>query len=127
MGGFILNMDMQKKIPFKAGMMFESQENPQFNCMIDFVLFQYDDDNKIIDYVQIIDWSNTNKEEFDKFCNTHCKGKESTFPYAFWGECNVKSFKSRLKKYNLKFIGMNDKETVVYKNDEFEYCEGFKR
>lgn len=113
--------------PFRAGMLFKSNTCPQFDCRIDFVYFNYEDDNSLISRPQIINWSNTNKEAFDKFCETHCKNKGSFFPYPFWGECNIKNFKSRLKKYDLEFSGFSGDEIIIYADNGFEFCEGFKK
>lgn len=122
-----MNVD-NRKIPFRAGMMFKSNTHPQFDCMIDFVLFRYDEDNcKLENIPQIIKWHITNTKIFDSFCDEHCKSVYSTFPYVVYGECNIKSFKARIKKYNLEFIGMSEKETIIYQNDDGEFSEGMRK
>jgi len=116
-----------KEIPFKTGMIYRSKTHPQFDLIIDYVNYQKDDETgNIIKEFSIVCWCNINKSEFDKFCEKHCKSKESTFPYAYWGECQIESMKQRIKKYNLGFIEMSDDEVTIYNNNDFEYTSGFK-
>ena len=116
-----------KEIPFKTGMIYRSKTHPQFDLIIDFVNYQKDDETgKIIEEFSIICWTNINRIEFDKFCEQHCKSKDSTFPYPYGGECQIKSMKQRIKKYGLEFAGMSDDEVSVYDNDDFTYCSGFR-
>lgn len=84
-------------------------------------------------------WQRANGVEFDKFV---CKKKgydyvpeengrmdfrdKTTFPYPSFGEVKPKSLDANIKKYELEYAGMSDKEVTIYKNDEAEYSSGFK-
>lgn len=115
-----------KKEPFKTGMMFKSKTHPQFDLIIDFVC--YHRNYEIYDYnlFSIICWTNINRESFDKFIEEKLgKNRKDTYPYAFAGECTIKSMKQRIKKYNLEYIGMSDDEITIYDDNEYKYCSGF--
>lgn len=116
-------------LPFKTGMIYRSETHPQFDMIIDFVTYVFNDDGKINKYGTIICWCNINENKFTEFVDLKLgKGRsnKSTFPYSYFGECSINSLKQRIKKYNLKYCGMSDDEVTVYQNDEFEYCAGFK-
>lgn len=51
----------------------------------------------------------------------------STFPYPFFGEMHQKSMDNYIRKYEMEFCGMSDKEVIVFNDDAFEYCSGFKK
>lgn len=109
-------------------MIYKSKTHPQFDMSIDYVNYEKDDETgNIIKDFSIICWCNINKTEFDKFCDEHCKSKESTFPYPYGGECQIDSMKQRLKKYNLEFVGLSDDEVTIYRDDGFEYASGFNK
>lgn len=115
-------------LPFKTGMIYRSETHPQFDMIIDFVQYQIDCTGKIEKYGTVICWCNINRKLFFEFVNLKLgknRKSNSTFPYSFYGECSVDSLKQRLKKYNLKFVGMSDDKITIYKDDEYEYCSGF--
>ena len=119
---------MNNKIPFRTGMIYRSETHPQFDMMIDFVQYQFDDNYKIRKYGTVICWVNINREKFDEFIDLKLgkdRKSDTTFPYPFFGECSVESIKQRIRKYNLKYIGDSDKEVKIYNDNEFEYCSGF--
>ena len=118
--------EVRTDLPFITGMVYKSETHPQFDMIIDFVQYILDDDGKIDKYGTIICWCNINKTEFDKFIELKLgSNRETTHPYPFAGECGVQAIKQRIRKYNLKFVGMSEDEVTVYNNDEFEYCSGF--
>lgn len=51
----------------------------------------------------------------------------STFPYPFFGEMHQKSIDDYIRKYEMEFCGMSDKEVIVFNDDDFEYSSGFKK
>ena len=117
------------KIQFKTGMIFRSETHPQFDMIIDFVNYAFDDDGKIVKWGTDISWCNINKKEFDKFVDSKLgenRKSNSTFPYAYFGSGQISSIKQRIKKYNLVFQGMSDDEVSIYSDHEYEYCSGFK-
>jgi len=119
---------VNNKIPFRTGMIYRSETHPQFDMMIDFVQYQFDDNYKIRKYGTVICWVNINREKFDEFIDLKLgkdRKSDTTFPYPFFGECSVESIKQRIRKYNLKYIGDSDKEVKIYNDNEFEYCSGF--
>ena len=119
--------NMIDKIKFKTGMTYKSETHPQFDMEIDFMTYMFNDEGKINKYGTVICWNNINREEFDKFLDLKLGvNRKSTFPYPWSGECGVNGIKQRIKKYNLKFIGMSDKEVKVYDDNEYEYCSGYK-
>lgn len=117
-----------RKEPFKTGMIFRSKTHPQFDLIIDYVHYERSADNTYdFNLFSMISWCNINRKAFDDFIEKKLgKDKKSTFPYAFYGECTIKSMKQRIKKYNLKYISMSDDEINIYTNNEFEYSSGFK-
>lgn len=117
-------------LPFKTGMIYKSETHPQFDMVIDFVSYVLDDDGKIQKYGTFVNWCNINKEKFSEFVDMKLgkdRANKSTFPYAFYGECSVEGIKNRIRKYNLKYVGMSDKVVEIYRDNEFEYCSGFKK
>ncbi len=42
------------------------------------------------------------------------------------GEMKPKSMDAYIKKYELEYVGMSDREITVYQDDEAEYSSGFK-
>ena len=83
----------------------------------------------------IIDWVRINEEAFDKHISVvkgidynKVKNHEvNTFPYPFFGEMHQKSMDNYIRKYEMEFCGMSDKEVIVFNDDAFEYCSGFKK
>ena len=108
--------------------MYRSKTHPQFDMIIDFVTYYFDENNKIENLYTIICWCNINPKAFSSFVDEklgqHRKG-DTTYPYAFYGECGIASIKQRIRKYNLEYIGMSDDDIKVYKDDEYEYVSGF--
>ena len=51
---------------------------------------------------------------------------KTTFPYPSWGEMKTKSMDAYIKKYELEYVGMSDREITIYQDDEVEYSSGFK-
>ena len=123
------------KEKYRPGMIFRSKKYPYADIMIDYVHYIRDLDSAYdFNQYSIIDWVRANGVEFDKFV---CKKKgynyipndngkmdftdKSTFPYPYWGEMKTKSMDSYIKKYELEFVGMSDKEVHVYTNNDGEY------
>ncbi len=120
------------KEDLKTGMIFKSETHPQFDFVIDFVNYLRCQDDE---YGSVICWHLINDEAFKDFV---CKKKgyknmkellkkTNTFPYAYAGEGMPKSIKARIKKYNMKYIGMSDDEVIVYRDNVDEYSSGFKK
>ena len=42
-------------------------------------------------------------------------------------EMKTKSMDAYIKKYELEFVGMSDREVIVYTDDKCEYSAGFKK
>lgn len=120
-------------------MIFRSKKYPYADIMIDYVYYMRDLDSAYdFNQYSIIDWVRANRVEFDKFI---CKKKgynytpnengemdftgKTTFPYPFWGEMKTKSMDAYIKKYELEFVGMSDREVIVYTDNEGEYSAGF--
>ena len=117
------------KIKFKTGMIFRSETHPQFDMIIDFVNYQFNDNSKIRKYGTEISWCNINKKAFSDFVDAKLgkyRASKSTSPYAYFGSGQISSIKQRIKKYNLKFIGMSNDVVSIYSDNEYEYCSGFK-
>ena len=83
----------------------------------------------------IICWTRINQEAFDKHISV-AKGIDynkvknhevSTFPYPFFGAMHQKSMDDNIRKYEMEFCGMSDKEVIVFNDDDFEYSSGFKK
>lgn len=120
---------MMINLPFKTGMIYRSETHPQFDLIIDYVSYSFNDNNKIDKDYTFICWCNINKEKFTEFTDSKLSANrksKTTFPYVYFGECSIKSMKQRIKKYNLKFIGFSNDSVVVYNNNDFEYSSGFK-
>lgn len=116
-----------RNLQFKTGMIYKSKTHPQFDMIIDCVQYQFDDNGKIENYGTVITWCNINKAEFMKFTEEKLgKDRETTYPYAFYGECSISAIKQRIKKYNLEYVGMSDDEISIYRDDEYEYFSSFK-
>ena len=132
---------MKYKEKYKTGMMFRSKRYPWADIVIDFVSYMRDADSADeFNTFSIIDWARANTVEFDKFV---CKRKgydytpdengemdfrdKTTFPYPSWGEMKPKSMDAYIKKYELEFVEMSDREVVVYTDNEGEYSSGLKK
>ena len=130
---------MRYKEKYRPGMIFRSKKYPYADIVIDYVYYMRNVDSTYeFNQFSIIDWSRANEVEFDKFI---CKRKgynyesdenghmdftgKTTFPYPFWGEMKTKSMDAYIKKYELEFVGMSDKEVHVYRDNEGEYSAGF--
>ena len=124
------------KEKYKTGMIFRSKKDPWTDLVIDFVSYIRGSEtvytfnmNSIIDLVRI------NEEAFNKHISVSkgidydkVKNHEvSTFPYPFFGEMHQKSMDNYIRKYEMEFCGMSDKEVIVFNDDAFEYCSGFKK
>jgi len=115
------------KLPFKTGMIYRSDTHPQFDMIIDCVQYQFDDNGKIENYGIVISWCNIEREKFMEFVYQKLgKDRETTYPYAFCGECSIQSIKQRIQKYKLKYVRMSEDEVVVYTDNEYEYFSAFK-
>lgn len=123
------------KEDLKSGMMFRSKTHPHFDLVIDYVLYcrSYYNYHKD-EYGSIVTWYRINDEAFDNFVKEKkgatikellASGK-NTFPYSYAGEGMPKSIKAMIRKYNMEFVGMIDKEVVVYNDDEIEYVSALK-
>ena len=122
-------------------MIFRSKKYPWADIMIDFVSYMRDaDDASEFNMFSIIDWVRANPIEFGKFV---CKRKgynyepnengemdftdKTTFPYPYFGEMKPKSMDAYIKKYELEFAEMSNREVVVYTDNEGEYSAGFRK
>lgn len=124
------------KEKYKTGMIFRSQKYPWTDFVIDFVSYIRGSETAYtFNMNSIIDWTRINEEAFDKHISV-AKGidynevknhKVSTFPYPFFGEMHQKSMDNYIRKYEMEFYGMSDKEVIVFNDDAFEYCSGFKK
>ena len=131
---------MRYKEKYRPGMIFRSKKYPYADIVIDYVYYMRNVDSTYeFNQFSIIDWSRANEVEFDKFI---CKMKgynyapdengymdftnKTTFPYPFWGEMKTKSMDAYIKKYDLEYVGMSEREVVIYNDNECEYSAGFK-
>ena len=121
---------------FKTGMMFRSKTHPHYDFVIDFVEYARASYEQNDEYGSIIWWYRINDEAFDEFVsekkgvnsiNELLDSGKNTFPYTYTGEGMPKSIKAMVRKYNMEYVGMIDKEVVVYRDDEIEYSSGFKK
>lgn len=85
----------------KSGMMFRSKTHHHADMSI-YVCDEY-----------CICWTCINRDAFDRYVSKKKGVKniqelldngKNTFPYPYAGECNLKSFNQRLKKYNLELV-----------------------
>lgn len=128
------------KEKYKTGMIFRSKKYPWADIIIDYVSYNRMAENAYeFNIFSIIDWHRANGVEFDKFV---CKRKgynyapeengrmdfrdKTTFPYPSWGEMKPKSMGTYIKRYELEYVGMCDREIIIYEDDEDEYASGFK-
>lgn len=128
------------KEKYKTGMIFRSKKYPWTDLIIDYVSYNRMAKNPYdFNIFSIIDWYRVNGVEFDKFV---CRRKgydyvpeengrmdfrdKTTFPYPSWGEMKTKSMDAYIKKYELEYVGMSDREIIIYRDDEDEYASGFK-
>jgi hypothetical protein len=122
------------KEKYKTGMIFRSKEYPHFDIMIDFLWYMRDADTAgEFNTFSRICWVRANDEAFFRFV---CERKGYTYPYTVeqgstapypsFGEMTPKSLDAYLRKYNLQYVGMSDKEVVVYSDNENQYSTGFK-
>lgn len=131
---------MKYKEKYKTGMIFRSKRYPWADIMIDYVSYnRMAESSYEFNLFSIIDWHRVNGVEFDKFI---CRKKgydyapeedgrmdfrdKTTFPYPSWGEMKTKSMDAYIKKYELEYVGMSDKEITIYQDDDAEYSAGFK-
>lgn len=129
------------KEKYKTGMIFRSKKYPWSDIVIDFVSYcRMADSADEFNTFSIIDWTRANPVEFDKFV---CKKKgynytpdkngemdftdKTTFPYPYFGEMKPKSMDAYIRKYELESVGMDDREVIVYTDNEMEYSSGFKK
>lgn len=131
---------MKYKEKYKTGMIFRSKKYPWADIMIDYVSYdRMAESSYEFNLFSIIDWHRANGVEFDKFICIR-KGYDyapekdgrmdfrdkTTFPYPSWGEMKTKSMDAYIKKYELEYVGMSDREITIYQDDEAEYSSGFK-
>ena len=81
------------KEPFRAGMVFRSEEHPEKDMLIESVCYLPGD--------SLIEWTLINAEAFDKFLQTKKIVSESTYPYPVFGACKHSSMKTYIKKHGL--------------------------
>lgn len=132
-------MGTNYKEKYKTGMIFRSKKYPWADILIDYITYnRMAETSYEFNTFSIICWQRANVVEFDKHV-CKCKGynympdkngymdfsDKTTFPYPFFGEMQPKSMDSYIRKYELEFVGMSDKEIKVYKDDELEYSSGF--
>ena len=124
------------KEKYKTGMIFRSKKYPWTDLVIDFVSYTRGSETTYtFNMNSIIDWVRINEEAFDKHISevkgidyNKVKNHEvNTFPYPFFGEMHQKSMDNYIRKYEMEFCGMSDKEVIVFNDDAFEYCSGFKK
>lgn len=118
------------KEKYKTGMIFRSKKYPWTDLVIDYVSYsRVCESAYIFNMSSIVDWTRINQEAFDKHISV-AKGIDydkvknhevSTFPYPFFGEMHQKSMDNYIRKYEMEFCGMSDKEVIVYSDNEFEY------
>lgn len=128
------------KEKYETGMIFRSKKYPWEDIMIDYVSYnRMAESSYEFNLFSIIDWHRENGVEFDKFV---CRRKgydyapeengridfrdKTTFPYPSWGEMKPKSMDTYIKKYELEYVDMSNKEVIIYQDDEAEYSSGFK-
>ena len=116
-------------------MVFRSKEFPQYDFMIDYVVYhRMAESSHDFNLFSIICWQRVNETEFDKYV---CKmkgynyipdengrmsfGDRTTFPYPFFGEMKPKSIDAYINKYNMKHFGNSEKNIKVFQDDELEY------
>ena len=63
--------EVRTDLPFRTGMVYKSKTHPQFDMIIDFVQYVFNDNDKISKLGTLICWCNINKTEFDKFIDTN--------------------------------------------------------
>ena len=123
------------KEKYKTGMIFRSEKYPWTDLVIDFVSYTRGSETAYtFNMNSIIDWVRINEEAFNKHISVvkgidynKVKNHEvSTFPYPFFGEMHQKSMDNYIRKYEMEFCGMSDKEVIVFNDDVFEYSSGFK-
>ncbi len=131
---------MKYKEKYKTGMIFRSKKYPWTDIMIDYVSYNRMTENSYeFNTFSIINWHRANGVEFDKFV---CKRKgydynpeedgrmdfrdKTTFLYPSCGEMKPKSMDAYIKKYELEYVEMSDREITIYQDDEVEYSSGFK-
>ena len=110
-------------------MIYKSKTHPQFDMIIDYVNYYFDENGNIEPHGTFASWCNINREAFTKFTDNKLgkeRTKKSTFPYAFYGDGKLSSITRRIKNYNLEYQGLSDDEVVIYCDDEWEYSSGFK-
>lgn len=124
------------KDKYKTGMIFRSKKDPWTDLVIDYVVYtRVCESAYIFNMNSIICWTRINQEAFDKHISV-AKGIDynkvknhevSTFPYPFFGAMHQKSMDDNIRKYEMEFCGMSDKEVIVFNDDDFEYSSGFKK
>lgn len=118
------------KEKYKPGMIFRSKKYPGLDFVIDCVQYYRDCESAYnFNMNSIIDYDRINEEAFIKYvsvakgvdCNKIKNGEINTFPYPFHGEVHQKSMDDYIRKYEMEFSEMSDKEVVVFHDDDFEY------
>ena len=95
----------------KVGQIYRSETHPEKDLYIEFMDqdgdMEYFETKKEFNEECYVCWVCSNRPAFDKFLENkgiNLAERGSTHPYSFTGECTVRSFKQRLKKYNLKLV-----------------------
>ena len=124
------------KDKYKTGMIFRSKKDPWTDLIIDYVVYnRVCESAYIFNMNSLICWTRINQEAFDKHISV-AKGIDynkvknhevSTFPYPFFGAMHQKSMDDYIRKYEMEFCGMSDKEVIVFNDDDFEYNAGLKK
>lgn len=121
-------------------MIFRSKKYPWVDIVITLVMYYRKPENTYcFNAYSIIAWERANPVEFDKYV---CKMKgynyipdkngemdfsdKTTFPYPYFGDMKQKSMDNYIRKYELEFVEMDDREVTVHADDDFEYYSSFK-
>lgn len=126
---------MEYKEKYRPGMIFRSEKNPWTDIVIEYVNYFRDVESAYnFNMESVICWQRINSVAFDRHVcvakgydyNPGPDGKMSfkdktTFPYAWFGEGHQNYIDGYIRKYELKFTGMSDRETIVLRDNEMEY------
>nr|WP_297935677.1 hypothetical protein [uncultured Lachnoclostridium sp.] len=118
------------KEKYKPGMIFRSKKYHGLDFVIDCVQYRRGCESAYnFNMNAIIGYDRIDEESFMKYVsvskgvdyNKIKSGEINTFPYPFHGEVNQKSMDAYIRKYEMEFSEMSDKEVVVFHDDDFEY------
>ena len=136
----MVNGSMNYKEKYKTGMIFRSKKYPWADILIDYVTYnRLAESSYEFNIFSAICLQRANGIEFDKFIcrrkgydyNPEENGRmdfrnKTTFPFPSFGEAKPKSMDAYIKKYELEYVGMSDKEITIYQDNKAEYSSGFK-